>query len=69
MSYDDFAFLLRFNHIMTFGTLTPRTANHGSVFELLKGRLPKAAGAGPLHARPGFAGDPGRNPGRTAAGR
>ncbi|SFJ23321.1 hypothetical protein SAMN02799624_03741 [Paenibacillus sp. UNC496MF] len=69
MSYDDFAFLLRFNHIMTFGTLTPRTANHGTVFELLKGRLPKAAGAGPLRAGPGFAAAAGPNPRRTAAGR
>ncbi|MFC4812233.1 hypothetical protein [Paenibacillus sp. GCM10023250] len=68
MSYDDFAFLVRFSHIMTFGTLTPRTANHGAAFELMRGRLPRTAGAGSLRARRGFA-TAGRDPRRTTAGR
>ncbi|MBM7566668.1 hypothetical protein [Paenibacillus sacheonensis] len=64
MSYDDFAFIVRFNHMMTFGSLTPRSHDHGTMFALMKGGLHKAAGAGALQVRRSFA-NAGRSPQRS----
>lgn len=50
-TYNDFAFVVRFNHLMAFGTLTPMILTHGTVLEVLKGRLQRAVGADVLKAR------------------
>ena len=39
MNYKDFAFIVHFNHVMTFGTLTPLVQSRGAVLELMKDRL------------------------------
>ncbi|NBD25279.1 hypothetical protein [Paenibacillus glycinis] len=56
MNDKDFAFIVHFNHVMTFGTLAPLVQTRGAVLELMKHRLQRAAGSGALQSRRPYTG-------------